>query len=86
MEFIPFELKGNGKINDVVDIGDGGDETGESFFGRGIVHDAATSLGGDARPFVNVFIALFGENLRHLPHDDFLAMIDARREAKKGVN
>ena len=86
MKFIPFELEGDSEVDDIVDVRDGGDETSESFFGGRVVHDATTGLSGNTRPLVNVFIALFSENFRHLAHDDFLTVIDAGGEAEEGVN
>lgn len=86
VELVPFELESDDEIDNIVDVGDGSDETGENFFGRRIVHDATAGLGGDTRPPVNVFVALFSEDFRHLAHDDFLTAVNTGRKAEEGVD
>ena len=86
VELVPFNLKGDKSVGDIVDIGNRRDKIGKNFE-TGVKTADATATGGKNRsPGGNIGITGFGENFGSLAHNDFAGAVDLGGKTVGGVD
>lgn len=74
------------EVDDVVDVGDGGNKNSQSFGGGIEIAGATAGGGGDAGPGGDIRKPGGFENLRILTQDDSVGLVDRFGETEERVN
>lgn len=86
VKFVPFDLIGQKKIDQIVDIGNGGSENSHNFLIGVKMDGATTSQRGNFWPGDDIWEAGIGEDFGSLADKDFFGFVDLGRKTLDTVD